>query len=532
MDQIGTFSLVLHSHIPYCRRSGVWPFGEEWVFEAVAETYIPMLDWLLSCFEEAIRPGVTLSFSPVLAEQLADPYMQSRAVEYMDARANAARADLRRHESVHDDRLAGLSRYYADFYENAKRRFTDYYDCDLLGAVARLAARGGVELLATSASHAYLPLLSQDSRVRTQIRLGFEACQRHFGVSPKGAWLPECGYSPGAIERALEECGIEYFIVDTPAIAGGDPRNLYGGARTGCENRLGASLPSMATLAPYRLRNSKLVVFGRDEVTAAQVWSRDVGYPGDGNYLEFHKRDDSSGLRYWKVTSKLLDLGQKQLYNPEDAAANVRRHAEHFAGVAEARLRRYKEETGKHGVIVAPYDMELFGHWWHEGVHWLSTAMRMLYDSSQIACATLGSYLELHPPVHEVEIPECSWGQGGKHAVWLNSETEWMWEAIWRSYETVRRLEGVFGRLEGTSRSMAEQAFRELILLEASDWPFLVTTSQARQYACDRFTQHLSDFEVLAQAAISEQLDSRSLETLETSSGRDSLFTWIDWGGL
>jgi 1,4-alpha-glucan branching enzyme len=319
MDQIGTFSLVLHSHIPYCRRSGVWPFGEEWVFEAVAETYIPILDWLLSCSEEGIRPNVTLSFSPVLAEQLADSYMQSRTVEYMDARAMAAQADLRRHESVHDDRLAGLSRYYANFYENAKKRFTDYYDCNLLGAVARLAARGEVELLATSASHAYLPLLSGDSRVRTQIRVGFEACQRHFGVSPKGAWLPECGYSPGTIERALEECGIEYFIVDTPAIAGGGPRNLYGGVPGVCDNQIGASLPSMATLVPYRLRDSKLAVFGRDEVTAAQVWSRDVGYPGDGNYLEFHKRDDSSGLRYWKVTSKLLDLGQKQLYNPEDA---------------------------------------------------------------------------------------------------------------------------------------------------------------------------------------------------------------------
>ena len=160
MDHIGTFSLVLHSHIPYCRRSGVWPFGEEWVFEAVVETYIPILDWLLNCHEKGIGPNVTLSFSPVLAEQLADAYMKSRIVEYMDARANAARADLMRHESVHDDRLARLSRKYVEYYENAKKRFIDYYDGDLLGAIAKLAASGRVEVLATSASHAYLPRLS------------------------------------------------------------------------------------------------------------------------------------------------------------------------------------------------------------------------------------------------------------------------------------------------------------------------------------------------------------------------------------
>jgi 1,4-alpha-glucan branching enzyme len=532
MDHIGTFSLVLHSHIPYCRRSGVWPFGEEWVFEAVVETYIPILDWLLNCHEKGVGPNVTLSFSPVLAEQLADAYMKSRIVEYMDARANAARADLMRHESVHDDRLARLSRKYVEYYENAKKRFIDYYDGDLLGAIAKLAASGRVEVLATSASHAYLPLLPQESRIRTQIRVGYEACQRHFGVLPKGAWLPECGYKPGAIERALEECGIEYFIVDTPAIAGGGPRNLYGGVPEALRRNIGAGLPSMATLMPYRLRGSKMAVFGRDEVTAAQVWSRDVGYPGDGNYLEFHKRDDSSGLRYWRVTNKLLDFGQKQLYDPEAALASARTHAQHFAGVVEERLGGYAERTGRHGIIVAPYDMELFGHWWHEGVDWLSLAMDALCASNRVECGTLGSYLKLHPPVDELELPECSWGHGGRHGVWFNSETEWMWQEIERATAIGHELEGVIGGLDGVHKIMADQALRELMLLEASDWPFLVTTGQAGGYARDRFAQHLSDFEVLAQAAMARETDLRSLEVLEASSSRDSVFTWIDWGSL
>lgn len=530
MPHFGSFALVLHSHIPYCRKSGVWPFGEEWVFEAMAETYIPVLDMLSEIAESASGPRVAVSLSPVLADQLADGYMQSRFLEYVEMRKKAAVRDADRHEAEHDDRLASLARGYAEYYEYAADRFADHYRGDLPGAVARLASRKVVELLATSATHAYLPLLSEE-RARVQMRLGCEACERHFGVRPRGAWLPECGYRPGAIERILTECGIDYFIVDTHAVAGGAARVAYGveSKCSGADELPGpAPIPSMATLRPYLLSGSQLVVFARDEVTASQVWSRETGYPGDGNYREFHRRDSVSGLQYWKVTNKLLDLGQKQLYDPVAAAGAACEHARHFVELVASRLARYRDACDERGLIIAPYDMELFGHWWHEGAAWLRHVMCALTEDERVALTTPGTYLLSHRPSAQISIDECSWGHGGKHGTWANSDTKWMWESLARAEALNQSLCSKRGTLRGTSLAMADQAARELLLLEASDWPFLVTTRQAKEYAEERFLRHLEDFETLARAAQTGAHDDEALAALSSAASRDSLFAWVD----
>lgn len=526
MSSCGSFALVLHSHIPYCRKSGVWPFGEEWVFEAMAETYIPILD-LLSA--GGFEPRVALSLSPVLAEQLADSYMKSRFLEYAEMRKKAAVHDAERYEAEHDDRLALLAAEYAEYYEYVVDRFSNHYGGDLLGAIAGLASHGIIELLATAATHAYLPLLSEE-RARVQMRLGCEACERHFGVRPRGAWLPECGYRPGAIERVLTECGIDYFIVDTHAVAGGAAREAYG-AEAKCS---GGALPgycvspSMATLRPYALSGSQMSVFARDEVTAAQVWSRETGYPGDGSYREFHRRDSISGLQYWRVTSKLLDLGQKQLYDPVTAQETALEHARHFIELVAARLARYRDACGEQGLIVAPYDMELFGHWWHEGTVWLRHVLTLLAGDERVALTTPGAYLASHRPTAEISIAECSWGHGGRHGTWANADTAWMWESLSRAEVLHRSLSKGRGALRGPLLAMADQAGRELILLEASDWPFLVTTRQAKEYAEERFLRHFADYEALAGAALSGVDDDAAMAILNSAASRDSLFAWVD----
>ena len=505
MSSCGSFALVLHSHIPYCRKSGVWPFGEEWVFEAMAETYIPILDLLSAIESSGLGPRVAVSLSPVLAEQLADHYMKARFLEYAEMRRKAAAHDIERHEAEHDDKRALLARKYAEYYEYVADRFSNHYDGDLPGALAGLASRGAVELLATAATHAYLPLLSAE-RARVQMRLGCDACERHFGVRPRGAWLPECGYRPGVVERVLTECGIDYFIVDTHAVAGGAVREAYGAEATcsgGAASPVPILSPSMATLRPYRLLGSEVSVFARDEVTAAQVWSRETGYPGDGNYREFHRRDSVSGLQYWRVTSKLLDLGQKQLYDPVAAGDIAREHAAHFGELVAARLVRYRDACGEQGLIVAPYDMELFGHWWHEGIVWLKYVLTLLADDGRVALTTPGAYLDSNRPSAEISIAECSWGHGGKHGTWANADTAWMWESLARAEALHCSLSKKRDTLRGALLAMADQAGRELILLEASDWPFLVTTRQAKEYAEERFLRHLGDFETLAGAALS-----------------------------
>ena len=529
MSSCGSFALVLHSHIPYCRKSGVWPFGEEWVFEAMAETYIPILDMLSAVIDSGLEPRVAVSLSPVLAEQLADCYMKSRFLEYVEMRKKAAVHDAERHEAEHDDRLALLATEYVEYYEYVADRFSNHYNSDLLGAVAGLASRGVIELLATAATHAYLPLLPEE-RARVQMRLGCEACERHFGVKPRGAWLPECGYRPGVIERVLTECDIDYFIVDTHAIAGGTVREAYG-AEAKCSGATPAGCglsPSMATLRPYTLSGSAVSVFARDEVTAAQVWSRETGYPGDGNYREFHRRDSISGLQYWRVTSKLLDLGQKQLYDPVAADETAREHARHFVELVAARLARYRDACGEQGLIVAPYDMELFGHWWHEGTVWLRHVLSLLTSDERVTLATPGAHLATHRPSAEVSIAECSWGHGGRHGTWANADTAWMWESLARAETLHRSLAAKRSTLRGTPLAMADQAGRELILLEASDWPFLVTTRQAKEYAEERFLRHLRDYEALAGAALAGASDDAAVAVLNSAAMRDSLFAWVD----
>ena len=527
MSSCGSFALVLHSHIPYCRKSGVWPFGEEWVFEAMAETYIPILDLLSTVADCGFEPRVAVSLSPVLAEQLADDYMKSRFLEYAEMRKQAAVHDAERYEAEHDDRLALLATEYAEYYEYVADRFSSHYNSNLLGAIANLASRGVIELLATAATHAYLPLLPAE-RARVQMRLGCEACERHFGVKPRGAWLPECGYRPGVIERVLTECGIDYFIVDTHAIAGGAVREAYG-AEARCSGAAPAGYglsPSMATLRPYALLGSEVSVFARDEVTAAQVWSRDTGYPGDGNYREFHRRDSVSGLQYWRVTSKLLDLGQKQLYDPVAADDTAREHARHFVELVASRLARYHDACGEQGLIVAPYDMELFGHWWHEGTVWLRHVLNLLTSDERVTLTTPGAYLAAHRPSAEVSIAECSWGHGGRHSTWANADTAWMWESLARAETLHASLAEKRPALRGTLLAMAEQAGRELILLEASDWPFLVTTRQAKEYAEERFLRHLGDYETLAGAALAGASDDAAVAVLSSAAMRDSLFAW------
>ena len=529
MSSCGSFALVLHSHIPYCRKSGVWPFGEEWVFEAMAETYIPIIDMLSATEDNGFEPRIAVSLSPVLAEQLADCYMKSRFLEYAEMRKKAAVHDAERYESEHDDRLALLAAEYAEYYEYVADRFSNHYGGDLLSAIASLASRGMIELLATAATHAYLPLLSEE-RARVQMRLGCEACERHFGVRPRGAWLPECGYRPGAIERLLTECGIDYFIVDTHAVAAGAVRQVYG-AEAKCSGAAPAGYcvsPSMAALRPYMLAGSQVSVFARDEVTAAQVWSRETGYPGDGNYREFHRRDSVSGLQYWRVTSKLLDLGQKQLYDPVVANETAQEHARHFVELVAARLARYQDACGEPGLIVAPYDMELFGHWWHEGTAWLRHVLTMLARDERVALTTPGAYLASHRPTGKISMSECSWGHGGRHGTWANADTEWMWESLARAEALHRSLSNKRNTLRGTFLAMADQAGRELILLEASDWPFLVTTRQAKEYAEERFLRHLGDFEALAGAALSGVDDDAAMAVLTSAASRDSLFAWVD----
>jgi 1,4-alpha-glucan branching enzyme len=235
---------------------------------------------------------------------------------------------------------------------------------------------------------------------------------------------------------------------------------------------------------------------GRHEEAGYQVWSADHGYPGDGNYREFHKKDDSSGLHYWKLTSKSTDLGDKELYNPETAANRLKENSDHYVGFIQEALTNHVKATGKPGLIMVSFDTELFGHWWFEGVTWLKEVIRKLKQYTAVEMQTASEYLAANEPEKTINLPQSSWGSGGHYQVWLNNDTEWMWPII---HESEKRMQEIMAKVKADSGNKAldkaaTQLARELLLLESSDWPFLVTTGQAKDYATERFNGHHDRF--------------------------------------
>lgn len=510
------FLLVLHSHLPFVRGAGRWPHGEEWVHEAILGTYLPLLVALHDLREDGVPYRITVGLTPTLLEQLAHPEIKARFLEYVDdqiARADADRAgasSMRRRE---------LSEFYRRSYRALREAFLLRFGGDVPAAFADLAATGHVEILTSGATHGYLPLLDEAS-VHTQLELGRATTRRITGIEATGIWLPECAYRPG-LETLLEEHGIDHFFTDAPllagagAVAGGRPfralaRDAWSGAALATA-AIAAEPPGAGVFRPYLVGGSGVAAFARDPEISGQVWSAQMGYPGDGAYREFHRKDDRSGLRYWRVTDTQTDLGAKDEYDVAAAAERVRAHAAHFAGRVRDELALARRRSGGDAIVTTTFDSELFGHWWFEGVDWLALALRELADLTDTAAGRLAA----DPPRARVALREGSWGKRSDHSTWLNEETEWMWHALARMSRELAALRSdpPAGGLRGRA---AAQAVRELLLAQSSDWPFLVTTGQAGQYASERFRMHELRFSrALALARGGTDGDEPELRTLE-----------------
>lgn len=487
----GVFALMLHSHIPYCRKSGVWPAGEEWLFEAMNETYIPLLRTLRALHLEGIRPRVMIGIVPILAEQLADSYMRERFCAYMEDKIRRAGRDVQRFQD--DPDRQNIARYWQALFEENYRAFTADFFCDILGTLKWLQEENAIEVLTSAATHGFLPLQEQDSAIFAQVRVGVETYRRYFGRAPRGFWLPECAYRPAewshgrqraSIDAWLAGEGIEYFFVEHVGIT----RARF------TDNRHHETTPT--TYRGYRLA-SGTAVFGRNEATGKQVWSPEIGYPGDPHYLEFHRKDPGSGLHYWRVTGQ----PEKQLYDPSAARERVESHARHFVDLVRGLLDQAVIPEAQ-PVIVAPYDCELFGHWWHEGVAWLERVHRLLAAEGSPVCRSLGDYLDRHgSTLSTIEMQPSTWGLNADYTVWLNPEHGWIWPYI---NSCAREMEEVLAQthdVDARGSRILRQAARELLLMQGSDWPFLLFTTQAKEYANQRFHHHHQRFRKLIWAA-------------------------------
>lgn len=459
--------------------------------------------------------------------------------------------------------LESLAAWYLNYYENIQNTFQNRFNRDMIGAFKQLQDEGYIEITTCAATHGYLPLLGNDAAIRGQIKAGVTSYERMFGRRPRGIWLPECAYRPAyyhedgtirpGIEHFLAEEGIKVFFSETHLVTGGAPVGVAAGEALGPYGEIkrrylipmsDAPVPesTTTTFETYYVsdstagseadQHSGVAVIGRNDETGQRVWSADMGYPGDFDYREFHRKDGVSGLQYWRVTGTKVELGDKDFYHPDWADKKVATHAQDFVALVERILQARTDDGQEYGLIASNYDTELFGHWWFEGVEWIKQVLRGLAQSELVDLTTASEYIEEYPPQAVLHLPEGSWGAGGSHFTWQNDEVNWMWLPLHEAEERLTTLANTYQYEwdNETLRIVLNQAARELLLAESSDWPFLVTTGQARDYAIERFSQHMERFRKLCDSI---EQKSPNVRLAEEYQNLDNLFSDIDyrwWG--
>ncbi len=550
------FVLGLHSHLPYVLRHGRWPHGSDWVCEAALDSYLPLVETVGELAGRGVRAPLTIGFSPVLANQLADPFFGAEFDFFLGQRL-ASCEEARRTLPANGERaLLPLVDFWQARLERLKARF-EAEGRDIVGAFARLAAAGHIELMTCAATHGYLPLLGRDASIRLQLAVARAEHRRLFHRDATGCWLPECAYRPrgwwgpagaphpgprAGIEEHLAAAGFRYTFTDAHLAEAGSALGGYAevpgvpggglGAASGDAPRAGGG----ARRSPYRAYLAGSLAAGagaerrvgalvRDPRTSMQVWSRQLGYPGDEWYLEFHKIRWPGGLKLWRVSAPHTDLGAKRPYDPSAALAQAALHASHFTSLLAGA--QATAAVGSDGVVAAPFDTELFGHWWFEGVDFLAAVYRNLADGGAVRPVTASEHLDAHPPRIAIQLGSGSWGTGGDDRMWMNDATAWTWQRLWRLedrfWEVAPRLLGALD-----ARPVLAQAARELLLAQASDWQFLISTGAVKDYAQRRFTLHADDLErllgPLEEAASSGALPDGAVRLAEELQGRDPVF--------
>jgi len=502
------------------------------VNEATAETYIPLLKVMTRLQEEGHPSKVTLGITPILAEQLSSESFREEFIYYVKNKIEAAKVDEIYFTRWNQPTMARLARMWFDFYGETLTTFQEVYHEDLIGQFKALQDAGSIEIITSAATHGYLPLIGYDACINAQIALGVSSYHRHFGRKPRGIWLPECAYRPRyrwaypvghvgeekerkGVEEFLYEHGLEYFIVDSHLLEGGKALGVYLDRFDILRQLWAQSEKERLTMvnekrSPHRTYlvtssstgEKAVAILTRDPQTSLQVWSGEHGYPGDAHYLDFHKKHFPGGHRYWRVTSPKSDLGEKKEYDPDAVEERLKENAGHFKDLVKHLLLEHFSETGRPGIVTAPFDTELFGHWWFEGTSWLYSVLKLIDLDPEIELVTGGEAIDRLQPIQLISLPEGSWGEGGFHWIWLNDWTKWTWGRVYEAEEKMIELVREYGETRDPDlQRILKQLARELLLLESSDWQFLISTFSARDYAELRFTEHYHDFTELAEMA-------------------------------
>ncbi|MDD4957044.1 MAG: DUF1957 domain-containing protein [Candidatus Omnitrophica bacterium] len=519
----GYLALVLHAHLPFIRHPEYDNFLEEsWLFEAITDTYIPLINTFDGLIDDGVDFRITVSLSPTLISMLKDDLLVSRYLRRLDQLIDLSRKEI--------DRTAGnpeenaLARLYNSRFEKAKYVFVEKYGKNIITAFKKFQDMGRVEVITCCATHGFLPMMDlYEPAIKAQVKVAVDTYKESFGTIPKGIWLPECAYHPGH-DEILKEFGIRYFFVETHGILFGEPRPKYG------------------VYSPYLCR-SGVAVFGRDMESSKAVWSSKEGYPGDVDYREYYRDIGfdldydymkpyingcgtrvNVGIKYHRITGT---ADHKDLYNRQRALEKAAMHAGNFMYNRERQVEHLIGVMDRAPIIVSPYDAELFGHWWFEGPEWLGYLLRKIhFDQDNIKTTTPGDFLSMYDRFQVMTPSMSSWGYKGYHEVWLDGCNDWIYRHLHKMAELMTGAARDYRKPTALQRRVLNQMARELLLAQSSDWAFIMKTGTFVEYAVNRTREHIGRFLALHSQLRDNNVDEGLLKQAED---KYNIFKDIDY---
>ena len=505
MEEQGYLLLVLNTHLPFVRHSEIpHPLEENWLFEAIVESYLPLIGICEDLINEGKAFKITLSLSPPLIAMLTDNLLQSRFLGYLEDRIALSRREMERLR--HEPKLFALASSYHERFVASRKLFEERWNRSLVSAFNHLLDSGNVEIITSAATHAYLPLWELFPRiVQLQIQLGILEFRNVFNRNPSGFWLPECGFFPG-LDALLRNEGIKYFFLDAHGILNGDPS------------------PKFGEYAPIHCP-SGVAAFGRDWKSHDLVWLKDEGYPGDPFYRDFDGDIGAgipTGIKYFRKAAH----GSREIYDPVSAMSRCEEHANHFVYSCQQQVEYLRGRMGEKPVVVALFDTEHFGHWWHEGPVWLNLVLRKFSDNQpSVKSITARDYLELHPINQVVNPSMSSWGYQGYSETWLMGRNHWIYPALYEMIELIDLMLESNSFSKGLQRDALNQYFRELLLAQSSDWAFMMHAQSSEVYAQNRVKDHLENMTKLYHQITQDTVDPEWLELLRK---KNNIFANVD----
>jgi len=519
---MGYLNFVLHAHLPYVRHPEHARFLEEdWFFEAITETYIPLLETFESLSRDRLPFKITMSLTPPLCEMLADELLQTRYVNHINRLRELAEKECTR--TKNDPNFCYLAAMYRNLFERCHKVFNSY-DRNLLNGFRKFQKSGNLEIITCGATHGFLPNLRHSPRtVEAQLAVAVGNYWKHFGQEPWGIWLGECGYYRG-LDKHIKEAGLRYFFVDTHGILQGEPPSPKG------------------NYAPIETPHGAFA-FARDQESSKAVWSAEEGYPGDFRYREFYRDIGfdldmkyigpyihpmglriNTGIKYFRITGK---GNYKEPYVEDWAKQATVEHAENFVFNRDKQDEWLSSRLDTPACIVCPYDAELFGHWWYEGPMFLGNVMRKILTepNHRVQLSTPRDYLMIHHDNPKSDPAFSSWGAGGYSEVWLNGSNDWIYPHLHKAADLMHEVANMppNGDLDRRARN---QMARELLLAQSSDWAFIMKTGTMVEYAVKRTKVHIHNCLELYRQIRAGAVYEPFLGNLEAT---DNIFSEIDY---